>query len=106
MDLFPKENFFTKDNYVPTAKFTEIIYDLNMVKDFLAIEYEFNEDNNMIWILMDASASYIRNYTSMTDDELDKHHESTLVFLMLVAEFYNNRTVSMSKPLLPILEII
>ena len=99
-------NFYTKDNYIATAPFTSIIYDLDLCKDFLGIEQEFILDNNLIWVLMDASASYVRNYTQMSDENLDQHHESSLVFLMLLSEFYLNRTVSLSKPLLPILEII
>ena len=89
-------NFFSKENYIPTAPFTSIIYDLDLCKDFLGIEQEFTLDNNLIWVLMDASASYIRNYTQMTDGQLDQHHESSLVFLMLLSEFYLNRTVSLS----------
>lgn len=97
MSRFDDENnFYTKQNYVATAAFTEIIYDIDLCKDYLGIEYDFKEDNNLIWVLMDASASYIRNYTCMLDSDLDKHHEATLVFLMLLSEFYNNRTISMS----------
>lgn len=89
-------NFFSKENYIATAKFTEIIYDIDLAKSFLGIEYDFHEDDTLIWVLADASASYIRNYTQMTDGQLDQHHESSLVFLMLLSEFYLNRTVSLS----------
>lgn len=89
-------NFYTRENYIATAPFTSIIYDLDLCKDFLGIEQEFTLDNNLIWVLMDASASYVRNYTQMSDEDLDKHHESSLVFLMLMSEFYLNRTVSQS----------
>lgn len=91
-----KDNFYTRENYIATAPFTSIIYDLNLCKDYLGIEAEFDYDNNLIWVLMDASASYIRNYTQMSDEQLDQYHESSLVFLMLLSEFYLNRTVSMS----------
>ena len=89
-------NFFSKENYIPTSKFTEIIYDINLAKSFLGIEYDFHEDDTLIWVLMDASSSYVRNYTQMSDEDLNKYHESSLVFLMLMSEFYLNRSVSLS----------
>lgn len=89
-------NFYDKDNYVPQEFFSEIIYDIQMCKDFLSIEVDYQVDDNLIWVLMDASASYVRNYTQMSDEELDKNYESSLVFLLILSEFYNNRTISQS----------
>ena len=89
-------DFYNRENYVPSSPFSQIVYDIDVCKEYLCIEQGFDFDNNLIWILMDASASYVRNYTQMTDEQLDKHHESSLVFLLILSEFYNNRTISMS----------
>lgn len=89
-------NFYNKDNYVPSQPFSEIIYNLEITKDFLAITPDENFDDNLIVVIMDATASYVEDYTGLSREELDKHYQSSLIFLLIVSELYNNRTVSLS----------
>lgn len=89
-------SFYNKDNYVPSRPFSEIIYDLECVKDYLAITPDETFDDNLIIVIMDASASYVEDYTQLSREELDKHYQSSLIFLLIVSELYNNRTISLS----------
>ncbi|MBP3707097.1 MAG: phage gp6-like head-tail connector protein [Clostridia bacterium] len=91
--------FFNNDNY-PTRKFSEIIDDIQSVKDYLGIVPEETFDDVLIEIIMNASASYIIDYTQLTIEELDKHYQSSLIFLIICSEMFLNRTASLSKPLL------
>lgn len=89
-------NFYNKENYVPSRPFSEIIYDLTTVKDYLAITVDETYDDNLLIVIMDSSASYIEDYTQMSREQLDKHYQSSLIFLLIVSELYNNRSVSLS----------
>lgn len=89
-------SLFDKDGFMPSAPFSEIIEDINYVKDYLGLTYDFTYDDNLIYVIMDASASYIIDYTQLSLEELDKHLQSSLIFLIICSELYLNRTASLS----------
>ena len=83
-------------NYAPNRVFSEIIYDIDVVKDYLAICQDDDYDDTLLYIIMDSASSYIEDYTQMKREDLDKHYQSSLIFLLIVSELYNNRTISLS----------
>lgn len=83
-------------NFVPTNKFSEIVTNIDVVKDYLGLVPEFTFDDMLIMTICEASASYILDYTQLTIEELDKHLQSSLIFLLIVSELYNNRAISLS----------
>lgn len=89
-------SLFDKDGFMPSAPFSEIIEDINYVKDYLGLTYDFTYDDNLIYVIMDASASYIIDYTQLSVEELDKHLQSSLIFLIICSELYLNRSVALS----------
>ena len=89
-------SLFDKDGFIPSMPFSEIIGDIQYVKDYLGLMPDFNLDNNLIYVIMDASASYIIDYTQLSIEELDKHLQSSLIFLIICSELYLNRSASLS----------
>ena len=89
-------SLFDKEGFVPSMAFSEIIEDIQYVKDYLGLMPDFTLDNNLIYVIMDASASYICDYTQLSIEELDKHPQSSLIFLIICSELYLNRTVALS----------
>lgn len=89
-------SLFDKDGFMPSAPFSEIIEDITLVKDYLNITLDDTYNDNLLYVIMNASASYIIDYTQLTIEELDKHLQSSLIFLMICSEMYLNRTISLS----------
>lgn len=85
-----------KDLYTPNETFSEIIQDISTVKDYLSITQDDTYDDNLLYIIMDSASCFILDYTQLKIEELDKHYQSSLIFLLIVSELYNNRTISLS----------
>ncbi|MCX7903276.1 MAG: head-tail connector protein [Caloramator sp.] len=58
-----------------------------------------NEDDNLISSIITAAKSYIRNYTGLTDEQMDQKEDLTIALMVLCSEMYDNRafTVEDSK---------
>lgn len=89
-------DLFNRDGFMPSEPFSEVIQDIHYVKDYLGLTLDFTYDDNLIYLIMSASASYILDYTQLTIEELDKHYQSSLIFLIICSELYLNRTASLS----------
>lgn len=50
-----------------------------------------NEDDNLISSILTAAKSYIRNYTGLTDEQMDQKEDLTIVLMVLCSEMYDNR---------------
>lgn len=47
--------------------------------------------------LFAAAKAFIRSYTGLTDDEINKHEDFVIVVYILVQDMYDNRTLYVDK---------
>ena len=92
------KDFFEKNKYSCIGTFSQIAFNLDIVKDYLGVELMFTYDNQLIELIMESACSYILDYTQLSAEELDNHNQASVIFLMLCSELYNNRQISLSKP--------
>lgn len=59
----------------------------------------FNDDENELNIYIAAAKSYVIKYTGLTPEEIDNDEYFTIPVLMLIAEFYENKSIHDSKKL-------
>lgn len=71
--------------------------DLPLVKEYL--RQDGDEDDRLIGAIIDASKSYICNYTGQSIEDLQEHEDITIAMLVLIAEFYDNRTIHVNNRL-------
>ena len=76
-------------------KLSEI--DLSLVKEYL--RQDGDEDDRLIIAIIEASKSYICNYTGQSIEQLEEHEDVTVAVLVLIAEFYDNRTINVNDRL-------
>lgn len=70
---------------------------LTFVKEYL--RQDNSEDDALIQLLLDASKDYIVNYTGLSLEQLEQYQDVCIAVLVLVAEFYDNRTISINDKL-------
>lgn len=70
---------------------------LTFVKEYLRQDNE--DDDKLIQLLLDASKNYVVNYTGLPLEQLEQHEDVCIAVLVLVAEFYDNRTISINDKL-------
>lgn len=68
---------------------------LETVKDYLKVGNDI--EDTLIDNILTASKSFIRNYTGLTDTELDDKEDISLVVLVLANEMYSNREYTVDK---------
>lgn len=51
-----------------------------------------DEDDTLFTSILPACKSYIRNYTGLTDDQMDTKEDMTMALFVLSNELYDNRT--------------
>lgn len=51
-------------------------------------------DNDFLKICLDAAKSYVKSYTGMTEEEMDKHLDIVPVIYVLASDMYDNREYS------------
>ena len=71
--------------------------DLSLVKEYL--RQDGDEDDRLITAIIEASKSYICNYTGQSIEHLEEHEDVTVAVLVLIAEFYDNRTINVNDRL-------
>ena len=47
--------------------------------------------------MKDAAKSYIKNYTGLSDEELDKYDDLTTAYLCIISDMYDNRTFTVDS---------
>lgn len=60
--------------------------DLSVVKEYL--RQDGDEDDRLIQAIIEASKSYVCNYTGQSIDQLEEYEDVTIAVLVLIAEFY------------------
>lgn len=68
--------------------------DLHLVKDYL--RQDGDEDERLIQAIIEASKSYVCNYTGQSIEQLEEYEDVTIAVLVLIAEFYDNRTINVN----------
>lgn len=71
---------------------------LETVKDYLKVENDI--EDGLIDNILTASKNYVKNYTGLTDEEIDKKEDITLAVLVLANEMYSNREYTVEKNIL------
>lgn len=71
---------------------------LETVKDYLKVENDI--EDTLIDNILTASKNYVKNYTGLTDEEIDKKEDITLAVLVLANEMYSNREYTVEKNIL------
>lgn len=65
------------------------------IKEYLRLDDE-SEDRTLETILA-ASKAFVKNYTGLTIEELDKLEDMTMVIFILCAELYDTRQLTLDK---------
>lgn len=76
-------------------KLSEI--DVPFVKEYL--RQDGDEDDKLIGAILDGAKDYIVKYTGQSLDQLEDGEDLTIAVLVLCAEFYDNRTISVNDRL-------
>ena len=71
---------------------------LETVKDYLKVENDI--EDGLIDNILTASKNYVKNYTGLTDAEIDTKEDITLEVLVLANEMYSNREYTVDKNIL------
>ena len=74
-------------------KLSEI--DVPFVKEYL--RQDGNEDDKLIRAILEGAKDYIVRYTGQSLNQLEESEDLTIAVLVLVAEFYDNRTISVNE---------
>lgn len=67
---------------------------LSEVTSETIVEYLRLDDaeETLIEAIKKASISYVKSYTGLSDEEMDKHEDLTIAALVLASDMYDNRT--------------
>ena len=76
-------------------KLSEI--DVPFVKEYLRQDGE--EDDKLIGAILEGAKDYIVKYTGQSLEQLEEGEDLTVAVLVLCAEFYDNRTISVNDRL-------
>ena len=74
-------------------KLSEI--DVPFVKEYL--RQDGDEDDRLIGAILEGAKDYIVKFTGQSLEQLEDSEDLTIAVLVLVAEFYDNRTISVNE---------
>lgn len=65
---------------------------ISTVKDYIRVD---NEDENiLIETFLKSAKNYVKNYTGLSDIQMDEKEDLTTAVLILCADMYDNRTAT------------
>lgn len=67
---------------------------IELVKSHLKLEDNFMDDDILLKMYIAGAIDHIKNYTNLSIEELDKHNSITVACMILIADFYENRSVN------------
>ena len=76
-------------------KLSEI--EVPFVKEYL--RQDCDEDDRLIGAILEGAKDYIVKYTGQSLDQLEESEDLVIAVLVLCAEFYDNRTISVNDRL-------
>lgn len=74
-------------------KLSEI--DVPFVKEYL--RQDDDEDDKLVGAILEGAKDYIVKYTGQSIEQLEESEDLTIAILVLCAEFYDNRTISVNE---------
>lgn len=63
------------------------------VAEYLRLDEVSEEEKNTLAMLISIATSFIKSYTGLDDDGVDKYHEFVIVVLILCQDMWDNRTM-------------
>lgn len=63
------------------------------VAEYLRLDEVSDEEKNTLATLISIATSFIKNYTGIDDDGIDKYPEFVIVVLILCQDMWDNRTM-------------
>lgn len=68
---------------------------------YLKLDFEVLDDKEkeQLTYTLENAKDYIKRYTGLSDEEIEKHDDFAIVVFVLVAEFYENRQYQSDKQL-------
>ena len=63
------------------------------VADYLRLDEVAESENDTLTMLISIAISFIKSYTGLDDDGVDKYHEFVIVVLILCQDMWDNRTM-------------
>lgn len=73
------------------TKISEI--EVNNIKDYLRITEISENEENYLSTILNISKDYIKNYTGLKDEELDRYSDLVAVVYILCQDLYDNRSL-------------
>lgn len=67
------------------------------LKSYLRLTDIDKTEDNYLNTIINSSISYVRNYTGLTDEELDKYSDIVAVIFILCQDLYDNRSLYVDK---------
>lgn len=61
------------------------------------LDYLNDSDKGYIEILKEAAISYVKEYTGLSETELDLYEDITIAVLVLISDMYDNRQMYVDK---------
>ncbi len=72
---------------------------INDVPDLLIIKHcnVYDDDMDLIKIYKESAKSYIKSYTGLDDEGINKYEDLTIVYLNLISDMYDNRSFTVEN---------
>ena len=72
---------------------------INDVPDSLIIKHcnVYDDDMDLIKLYKESAKSYIKSYTGLDDDGINKYEDLTIVYLNLISDMYDNRSFTVEN---------
>lgn len=68
---------------------------VNDLKDYLNIMHD--EDDTLIRSILYGTRAYIKNYTGLSTENMDKYDELSITLFVIASEMYDNRLMTVDK---------
>lgn len=68
---------------------------IDITKKFLRIDYD--HDDELIGIISESAKGYIRSFTGLSDERLDKYPEVVHAYICLCSDMYDNNAVTVTN---------
>lgn len=63
------------------------------VSEYLRLDEVSEDEKNTLTMLISVATSFIKSYTGLDNDGVDKYHEFVIVVLILCQDMWDNRTM-------------
>lgn len=60
-------------------------------------DYLTEDDKKHLNVLKTAAIEYVKGYTGLDDDEINKHEDITIAVLVLISDMYDNRQMYVDR---------